>query len=139
MWKVVLIVIPLVFALAPVRSQTPHGSHIAHQERTLTEFGKQMDDAMVKMHRDMTDRLQTGDADRDFLAMMIPHHQGAVDMARLVLIHGHDPLVRQLATEIIAGQQTEIEAMKARLKVLEMGPEPNPGGFPAIEGTRGGN
>ncbi len=80
---------------------------------------------------------RSGDADRDFLAMMIPHHAGAVEMARLVLIHGRDPLVRQLAEEIIAGQQAEISAMQARLRVLQRGPDLAPGGFPAVTGTRG--
>ena len=41
----------------------------------------------------------TGDADHDFLAMMIPHHQGAVEMVRLEMIHGRGPLTRQLAEE----------------------------------------
>src|SRR2546423_7379022 len=96
-----------------------------------------MSAGMNKMHDEMAATAQTGDPDRDFLAMMIPHHEGAVEMARLVLIYGRDPLVRQLAEEIIAGQQAEITAMQARLKVLDHGSDPNPGGFPAISGTRG--
>jgi len=60
----------------------------------------------------------TGDPDRDFLAMMIPHHQGAIDMARLVLVHGRDPLTRQLAEEIMASQQAEIGSMQGRLATL---------------------
>jgi uncharacterized protein (DUF305 family) len=93
--------------------------------------------AMDRMDRDMNAAPHTGNPDRDFLAMMIPHHEGAVEMARLVLIHGRDPLVRQLAEEIIAGQQAEISAMRARLHVLEKGPDPQPDGFPAMGGTRG--
>ena len=96
-----------------------------------------MSAAMDKMHEEMAAPSQTGDPDRDFLAMMIPHHAGAVEMARLVLIYGRDPLVRQLAEEIIAGQQAEIAGMRARLKVLDHGPDPSPGGFPAVSGTRG--
>jgi uncharacterized protein (DUF305 family) len=96
-----------------------------------------MSAAMDKMHEEMAAHPQTGDPDRDFLAMMIPHHAGAVEMARLVLVYGRDPLVRQLAEEIIAGQQAEIAAMRARLKVLNHGPDPLPGGFPAVGGTIG--
>jgi len=89
------------------------------------------------MHQDMASPTLTGDPDRDFLALMIPHHAGAVEMARVLLIHGKDPLIRQLAEDIIAGQQAEIAAMQARLNVLQRGPDPNPGGFPAVSGTRG--
>ena len=91
---------------------------------------------MDKMHKDMMYPTQTGDADQDFLATMIPHHQGAVEMARLVLIHGSDPLVRRLAEEIIAGQQSEIEAMRARLQILSNGADPSPGGYPSLGSTR---
>ena len=52
-------------------------------------------------------------------------------MARLLLIHGRDPLVRRLAEEIIAGQQAEIAAMEASLRILRRGADPDPGGFPS--------
>lgn len=100
-------------------------------------FIREMDRDMEKMMADMHRPGYTGNADVDFLAMMIPHHQGAVDMARLVLIHGQDPLTRQLAEEIIASQQAEIMAMKARLNILGEGADPNPGGYPALNGVRG--
>jgi uncharacterized protein (DUF305 family) len=79
----------------------------------------------------------SGNPDVDFLAMMIPHHEGAVEMARLALIYGTDPLTRRLAEEIIASQTAEIAAMKERLAILRRGEDPNPGGFPALHGTRG--
>jgi uncharacterized protein (DUF305 family) len=89
------------------------------------------------MSEAMASAPMSGDADRDFLAMMIPHHQGAVDMARLVLLHGRDPLTRQLAEEIIASQQTEIASMQARLRSLANGPGKDGHEFPALTGTRG--
>ena len=69
--------------------------------------------AMDKMSRDMAAAPVTGDADRDFTAMMIPHHQGAIDMARYELANGKDPALRKLARDIIAAQDREIAAMKA--------------------------
>lgn len=70
--------------------------------------------ANEKMHRDMMITF-TGDADRDFVAGMIPHHQGAIDMAEVVLKYGRDPEIRKLAQEIIGAQQKEIAWMKAWL------------------------
>lgn len=100
-------------------------------------FMREMHESMAKMTREMESAAMTGDPDHDFLAMMIPHHAGAVDMARLELIHGRDPLVRRLAEEIIASQQGEIAAMRARLAILMERKDADPGGFPAIHGTRG--
>jgi uncharacterized protein (DUF305 family) len=100
-------------------------------------FSADMHAAMTKMSRDMETVPMTGDPDKDFLAMMIPHHEGAVEMARLALIHGRDPLVRRLAEEIIAAQQAEIVTMRQRLEILKAGQDMTPGGFPALGGTRG--
>jgi hypothetical protein len=89
------------------------------------------------MHEEMLRTPPSGNANLDFLAQMIPHHEGAVEMARLYLVSGNDPLLRRLAEEIIAGQQAEITAMKARLEILKRGPDPSPGDFPSLGGTRG--
>ncbi len=122
----------------PVFAQHVHGDSAglgAAEQSAAPVFQKQMDAGMAKMMHDMHAPRYSGNADIDFLAMMIPHHQGAVEMARLVLIHGRDPLTRKLAEEIIAGQVVEIEGMLRRLAILRAKPEP--GEFPALGGTRG--
>lgn len=70
--------------------------------------------AMDKMMADM-DVKPTGDVDADFVAMMIPHHQGAIDMALAVLRHGKNEQIRRIAQEIIVEQQQEIAAMRLAL------------------------
>jgi uncharacterized protein (DUF305 family) len=104
---------------------------------TYEAYSREMHAAMERMMLEMHAGAQSGSADVDFLTMMIPHHAGAVEMARLVLVHGRDPLVRQLAAEIIAGQSTEIKAMSHRLVRLRAGQEAEPDGFPALGATRG--
>lgn len=116
----------------------PAGTHAAPRPDARTKFEVDMGVGMARMMKDMHARGYSGDPDRDFLAMMIPHHEGAVDMARLVLTHGRDPLVRQLAEDIIASQTVEIAAMRARMAVLLEGPNLQPGGYPALGAVRGG-
>jgi hypothetical protein len=78
--------------------------------------------AMKKMMGDMSVK-PTGDVDADFVAMMVPHHQGAIDMALAVLRHGRNPQIRRLAQEIIVTQQQEIAVM--RLAVGQALPPPS--------------
>jgi uncharacterized protein (DUF305 family) len=69
------------------------------------------DAAMTTMMTDMAAE-PTGDVDRDFVAMMIPHHQGAIDMALALLKYGRNEQLKRLAQEIIVTQQQEIAAMR---------------------------
>jgi Domain of unknown function (DUF305) len=77
-------------------------------------FLSENDAAMNNMMADMTIK-PTGDVDRDFVAMMVPHHQGAVDMAKAELKYGHNEQLRRLAQEIVVTQQQEISAMRLAL------------------------
>jgi uncharacterized protein (DUF305 family) len=91
----------------------PTAKFVASTEKT---FDRLMADAMNVMHKGMHSAPYTGDPDRDFVTMMIPHHQGAIDMAKALLLYGKDPQTRRLAQEIITDQQSEIELMQLWLK-----------------------
>ena len=77
---------------------------------------KAMMQTIIAMHRSMSAMKFTGNADHDFLIMMIPHHQGAIDMANVELKYGTDPKVKALAKSIISSQQQQIDEMHAWLK-----------------------
>jgi hypothetical protein len=76
-----------------------------------TPYLSENDTAMNKMMSGMVIQ-PTGDVDRDFVAMMTPHHQGAIEMAQAVLRNGRNEQIRRLAQEIIVTQQQEIAAMR---------------------------
>ncbi len=95
-----------------------HGN-MHHTSSTPDSFDAQMAQAMELMHRNMM-VASSGNPDRDFAAMMIPHHQGAVDMARIQLQFGRDQVLRRLAEGIIVEQLQEIEVMKGRLMRLDV-------------------
>ena len=94
-------------------AQDPHGH--AGSGPAESEFATQMIQAMERMDAGMMAAKPTGNPDRDFAAMMIPHHQGAIDMAKAELIYGQDPVLRRLAQGIIVAQQQEIELMQRYL------------------------
>ncbi|VIO79899.1 hypothetical protein CI1B_82330 [Bradyrhizobium ivorense] len=83
----------------------------AGQSAEERAFLAENDTAMTKMMNDMAAK-PTGDVDRDFVAMMTPHHQGAIDMAVIELRYGKNEQLRRIAQEIIVDQQQEIQAMK---------------------------
>lgn len=90
-----------------------HGDAPIHAAVSVdATFASQMMQAMDRMDAGMMAAKSTGDPDRDFAAMMIPHHRGAVDMAKIQLIYGRDPVMRRLAQAIIVEQQQEIELMQ---------------------------
>lgn len=87
----------------PVDDSSAHAQHMP--------AGMAYMEGMAKMNTDMNAEM-TGDPDRDFVVMMIPHHQGAIDMARVQLEYGKDPELRKLSEAIISAQESEIALMK---------------------------
>jgi hypothetical protein len=85
-----------------------------HRQIAEASFMAENQAAMRKMMMDMAVK-PSGNVDADFTAMMIPHHQGAVDMAEAELHYGHNKKLRWIARNIIAGQRRQIGAMKAAL------------------------
>jgi uncharacterized protein (DUF305 family) len=91
---------------------------VAAENIEATTFAEMMEAAMTRMHVAMAAAKLTGDADRDFAAMMIPHHQGAIDMAEIQLHFGRDERLRRLAQGIIVEQRQEIAVMQRILDEL---------------------
>ena len=82
------------------------------EHAVTTEFGKEYMDSMDDMHEDMMEGVQANDADVAFAKGMLPHHEGAVEMAEIQLKYGKDETMRKLATDIIAAQEAEIKQME---------------------------
>ena len=107
------------FALAQDQTRTHHVlgappiQYVADRPDQSDEqsFLSANDVAMHKMTADMTIK-PTGEVDPDFVAMMVPHHQGAVDLAKAELKYGHNEQLRRLAQEVVATQQQEITVMQ---------------------------
>jgi len=99
---------PLVFAVFAHEAHPP-AQHAATSEESA--FLAENEAAMNRMMSAMEAK-PVGDIDRDFVAMMAPHHQGAIDMAVLELRYGKNEQLRRIAQEIIVDQMQEIAAMK---------------------------
>ncbi len=94
---------------APTPAAASAVPFVASRERP---FAEQMMDTMKRMDDGMAAAPMNGSPDHDFVTMMIPHHQGGIDMAKVLLVQGTDPEMRRLAQAIVTDQQNEIELMQ---------------------------
>jgi uncharacterized protein (DUF305 family) len=120
MWKTLAVALPL--AVVAYASGARFGSQPAHMaSQMMSELcGDEapfLAENQTTMHRMMSDMdiAPSGDVDRDFSAMMIPHHRGAIEMAQAELRYGRNETLRRLAQEIIIDQQQEIAVMRVAL------------------------
>ena len=110
-----LMLVTLITGIALAQSHHHDDANSGRINFADSTFASQMMQAMDRMDSAMIAAKPTNDPDRDFAAMMIPHHQGAIDMAKAELIYGQDPVLRRLAEGIIVEQQQEIELMQRSL------------------------
>jgi uncharacterized protein (DUF305 family) len=96
--------IPLVASLITGVGLTAFAQDMGYEKEMMAAHKKMMDDMMAMK--------STGDPDKDFAMMMVPHHQGAIDMAEVELKYGKDPALKKMAQEIIDAQRKEIEEFK---------------------------
>jgi hypothetical protein len=118
----------LAFATSPfvlaheMHTAAPQSVAIASEEAA---FLRENEAAMTRMMNDMEAK-PAGDVDKDFVAMMVPHHQGAIDMAVLELRYGKNEQLRRIAQEIIVDQMQEIATMKLAIGEPVSASEPAP-------------
>ena len=101
----------VILAAAGAYAAFAHDHTSTQPDNPETTYLAENNAAMDKMMADMEVK-PSGDVDRDFVAMMTPHHQGAIDMAIAVLKYGKNEQLKRIAQEIIVDQQQEIAAMK---------------------------
>lgn len=113
---VILVTLDLILSVG-VLGLTVQASNPAQSTQTPSDPDwSELIASMDKMHMAMGGVKRSGDSDVDFVRLMLPHHQAAIDMAKTQLLYGKDPQMQRLAQEIITDQQLEIELMQRWLK-----------------------
>ena len=101
----------LLLSMTSVFAQTPASGPLGGDEKAFLSANDKVMDIMMNAMMEKP----SGDVDHDFVSMMVPHHQGAMDMAQLELLYGRNEQLRRIAQEIIVEQQQEIIAMRVAL------------------------
>ena len=110
-------IVTVAFAQPAPKPDTGHGMpmKMIMPDASDSASTKEYKAAMMHMMQSMPTTF-TGDADVDFMTQMKAHHQGAIEMAKVVLANGKDPSVKKLAGEIVSSQQREVETIEQWLK-----------------------
>ncbi len=109
----------LILGVGPLGPCVQAESNSKDSQLTTDPAWSELIGSMDKMHMAMGAIVRSGNSDVDFVRLMLPHHQAAIDMAKTQLLYGKDPQMRRLAQEIITDQQLEIEVMQRWLKQRE--------------------
>ncbi len=111
-----VIILELILSVGLLGLSVQAGPPVQGSQAAVYDDWSELVASMDKMHMAMGAVKRSGDSDVDFVRLMLPHHQAAIDMAKTQLLHGKDPQMRRLAQEIITDQQLEIELMQRWLK-----------------------
>jgi len=112
MARALRLLIPLALIPAFASPSTQHTSHAHGSTPADAPYWKGLMESMNRMHSAVSSTRSSADADADFVSLMLPHHQAAIDMAKVELTFGKDPQLRRLAQEIVTDQESEIQLMK---------------------------
>jgi uncharacterized protein (DUF305 family) len=112
-----VILVPISIAILTASAQDFHS---LNSKQTADPSWSELVASMNQMHAAMHSVEPAGNSDADFVRLMLPHHQGAIDMAKTELLRGKDPQMRRLAQEIITDQQSKIQLMQLWSKQHEL-------------------
>ena len=118
-WIVAAAVALTILGIGLLRAGAQSETLANSRQQTADSDWSELIASMDKMHMAMEAIKRSGNSDVDFVRLMLPHHQAAIDMAKTQLLYGKDPQMRRLAQEIITDQQLEIELMQRWLKPRE--------------------